>query len=392
MLTLLLIVIYISFISLGLPDSLLGSAWPILHADLSVPISYAGIISMIISGGTIVSSFFSEKIIRKLGTGLVTAISVFMTAGALLGFSYAPSFVWLCVLAIPLGLGAGSVDAALNNFVALHYKARHMSWLHCFWGIGATLGPVIMSVYLNKDGQWNLGYRTIGIIQTVLVTLLFITLPLWKNVKGGEESAKDSTSKSLKIKDIFKIKGAKTAFISFFCYCALEATTGLWGSSYLVFERGINSEVAAKWISLFYLGITIGRFISGFATMKLNNQTMIRIGELLIVAGIAVLFMPFHNNILQGGFLLIGLGCAPIYPCMLHETPNRFSKSLSASLMGIQMAFAYVGSTFMPPLFGAVSGVLSLNLFPVFLLIILILMILSSEHVNIAVKNNKKTV
>lgn len=392
MLTLLLIVIYISFISLGLPDSLLGSAWPILHADLSVPISYAGIISMIISGSTIISSFFSEKIIRKLGTGFVTAISVFMTAGALLGFSYAPSFVWLCVLAIPLGLGAGSVDAALNNFVALHYKARHMSWLHCFWGIGATLGPVIMSVYLNKDGQWNLGYRTIGIIQTVLVTLLFITLPLWKNVKGGEESAKDSTPKSLKIKDIFKIKGAKTAFISFFCYCALEATTGLWGSSYLVFERGINSEVAAKWISLFYLGITIGRFISGFATMKLNNQTMIRIGELLIVAGIAVLFMPFHNNILQGGFLLIGLGCAPIYPCMLHETPNRFSKSLSASLMGIQMAFAYVGSTFMPPLFGAISGVLSLNLFPVFLLIILILMILSSEHVNIAVKNNKKTV
>jgi fucose permease len=387
MLTLLLIVIYISFISLGLPDSLLGSAWPILHADLSVPISYAGIISMIISGGTIVSSFFSEKIIRKLGTGLVTAISVFMTAGALLGFSYAPSFIWLCVLAIPLGLGAGSVDAALNNFVALHYKARHMSWLHCFWGIGATLGPVIMSMYLNKEGHWNLGYRTIGIIQTVLVILLFMTLPLWRNAKGVEESMEENEPKSLKLKDIFSIRGAKTAFISFFCYCALEATTGLWGSSYLVFERGINSEVAAKWISLFYLGITLGRFISGFATMKLSNQSMIRIGELLIVAGVAVLVMPWNNHMLQLGFLLIGLGCAPIYPCMLHETPNRFSKSLSASLMGIQMAFAYVGSTFMPPLFGAISGVVSLNLFPFFLLILLILMTLSSEHVHLAVKN-----
>ncbi|MDF2801479.1 MAG: fucose permease [Anaerocolumna sp.] len=390
MLTLLLIVIYISFISLGLPDSLLGSAWPILHADLSVPISYAGIISMIVSGGTIISSFFSEKIIRKLGTGLVTAISVLMTAGALLGFSYAPSFIWLCILAIPLGLGAGSVDAGLNNFVALHYKARHMSWLHCFWGIGATLGPVIMSINLNKDGHWNLGYRTIGIIQTVLVILLFISLPLWKKIKGGVESVEETEHQSLKLGEIFRIRGAKTAFISFFCYCALEATTGLWGSSYLVFERGINSEVAAKWISLFYLGITIGRFISGFATMKFNNQTMIRIGEILIVAGIAVLFIPSNNILLQIGFLLIGLGCAPIYPCMLHETPNRFSKSLSASLMGIQMAFAYVGSTFMPPLFGAISGAVSLSLFPFFLFIILILMILSSEHVNIAVKNKRK--
>lgn len=386
MLTLLLIVIYISFISLGLPDSLLGSAWPILHSDLSVPISYAGIISMIISGGTIISSFFSEKIIRRLGTGLVTAVSVFMTAGALLGYSYAPSFIWLCVLAIPLGLGAGSVDAALNNFVALHYKARHMSWLHCFWGIGATLGPFIMSIYLNRNGQWNLGYRTIGIIQTVLVALLFLSLPLWKHAKGAEESGEEITPKSLSMKEIIKIKGAKTAFLSFFFYCAIEATTGLWGSSYLVFDKGIKSETAAKWISLFYLGITLGRFISGFATMKLNNKTMIRIGELLIAAGIAVLFLPVHS-MMQAGFFLIGLGCAPIYPCMLHETPNRFSKSLSASLMGIQMACAYIGSTFMPPLFGAVSGVLSLSLFPLFLLIILILMILSSEHVNIAIKS-----
>ncbi len=391
MLTLLLIVIYISFISLGLPDSLLGSAWPILHADLAVPISYAGIISMIVSGGTIISSFFSEKIIRKLGTGLVTAISVLMTAGALLGFSYAPSFIWLCILAIPLGLGAGSVDAGLNNFVALHYKARHMSWLHCFWGIGATLGPVIMSFYLNKEGHWNLGYRTIGIIQTILVIILFITLPLWKNSKRGEESVNEIEHRSLKIGQIFKIKGAKTAFISFFCYCALESTTGLWGSSYLVFERGMNSEVAAKWISLFYLGITIGRFISGFATMKFNNQTMIRIGEILIVTGIAVLFIPTNSNLLQVGFLLIGMGCAPIYPCMLHETPNRFSKSLSASLMGIQMAFAYVGSTFMPPIFGAISGTLSLALFPFFLMIILILMVLSSEHVNITVKHKAES-
>lgn len=390
MFTILLVIIYISFISLGLPDSLLGSAWPILHSNFEVPLSYAGIVSMIISGGTIISSFFSEKLIRKLGTGKLTAISVCMTAVALLGISYVPSFIWLCILAIPLGLGAGSVDAALNNFVALHYKARHMSWLHCFWGIGATLGPVIMSFFLKKDNHWELGFRTIGIIQAILVIILFVTLPIWKRATTTGENHEEHGTKSLKFMDIMKIKGAKTAFLSFFCYCAIESTAGLWGSSYLVVEKGISSETAARWIALFYFGITLGRFLSGFVTIKLSNQNMIRIGEVLIVAGILSLFIPLGESFLQAGFFLIGIGCAPIYPSMLHETPNRFTKELSASLMGMQMAFAYIGSTFMPPLFGAISNKISLKLLPYFLMILLVLMVLSAEHVAMVVKKNKK--
>ena len=244
-----------------------------------VPVSFAGIISMTIAGGTIISSFFSERLIRKFGTGLVTAISVLLTALALLGFSFAPGFIWLCILSIPLGLGAGSVDAALNNFVALHYKARHMSWLHCFWGIGATLGPIIMSYFLDGNNHWNLGYRTIGIIQVTLVLILFLALPLWKASNNEEEIKDDKVINSLRLVDIFHIKGAKPTLISFFCYCAIEATTGLWGSSFLVFHVGITPEQAAKWISLFYFGITLGRFVAGFVTFKLNNTSMIRIGE-----------------------------------------------------------------------------------------------------------------
>ncbi len=256
---LLLIIIYLAFISLGLPDSLLGSAWPAIHPGLNVPVSYAGIVTMIVSGGTIVSSFFSGVVIKKLGTGLVTAISVIMTAGALLGFAYSDSFIWLCLLAIPLGLGAGSVDAALNNFVALHYKANHMSWLHCFWGVGATLGPVIMASFLKQGGRWDLGYKTIGILQLSLSVILFLSLPLWKKVKEENKDIEEEGQKELKKGEILKQKGVLSALFAFFAYCAIEATAGLWGSSFLVYTKEVSPETAAKWVSLFYLGITAGR-------------------------------------------------------------------------------------------------------------------------------------
>jgi fucose permease len=377
---LLLIIIYMAFISLGLPDSLLGSAWPAIQPGLNVPVSYAGIITMIISGGTIVSSYFSSTIIKKLGTGLVTAVSVIMTAAALLGFAYSDNFLWFCLLAVPLGLGAGSVDAALNNFVALHYEARHMSWLHCFWGVGATLGPVIMSRYLTNGGKWDMGYRTIGLIQLGLSVVLFLSLPLWRKIHTDIKDDGEEAAVEIKRSEILKKKGAASALFAFFSYCAIESTAGLWGSSFLVFSKGLTAEKAAKWVSLFYLGITLGRFLSGFVTMKFSNRTMIRFGEGIILLGILLLLLPLNKAFLPAGFLLMGFGCAPIYPSMIHETPRRFGKAASQALMGMQMACAYIGSTFMPPLFGAIASVTTFLLYPVTLLLFLCLMISLSER------------
>ena len=381
MLTLLLVIIYIAFISLGLPDAILGSAWPILHQDLNVPISYAGIETMIVAGGTIISSLFSAKFTRKFGTGKVTTFSVVLTAVALLGIGFSPNFIWICLLGIPLGLGAGAVDSALNNFVALHYKAKHMNWLHCFWGIGATSGPFIMSIYLLKENGWRKGYMTIGIIQVILVICLILSLPLWKSIAiDNEEEVKKNDG--VKIATLLKLNGAKPALVSFFCYCAIELTTGLWVSSYLVVSNSLSSEVAAKWVSLYYLGITVGRFLSGFIAIKLNNKKMIRMGQAICIIGGILLSITYSSNIQLIGLICIGLGCAPIYPAMLHETPNRFGKELSQGIMGIQMATAYIGSTFVPPLFGVLSQVLGFKILPYFLLILMVLMLIMTERVN----------
>lgn len=381
MLTILLVIIYIAFISLGLPDAILGSAWPMIHQNLNVPISYAGIATMIVSGGTIVSSFFSGKVIRRFGTGKVTTFSVFLTAAGLIGIYFSPSFLWICLLGIPLGIGAGAVDSALNNFVALHYKAKHMNWLHCFWGIGATSGPFIMSFYLLKENGWRMGYATIGTVQAILVVCLFLSLPLWKKFEVSNEGDEEVHS-DVKVSTLIKLPGAKTALISFFCYCAVELTTGLWASSLLVTNNGLSAESAAKWVSLYYLGITVGRFLAGFIAMKLNNKQMIRVGQVICIMGSVLLIMPIHNNLQLSGLILIGLGCAPIYPAMLHETPNRFGKELSQGIMGIQMATAYVGSTLVPPLFGALSRVTGFGILPYFLLILMIIMLVSSERVS----------
>jgi fucose permease len=374
-----LVIIYISFISLGLPDSLLGSAWPSMYGSLNVPLYYAGFISMIIAGGTVISSVMSERIIRRFGTGIVTAVSVLMTAAALIGFSLSHSFPALCLSAIPLGLGAGSVDAALNNYVALHYKARHMSWLHCFWGIGASIGPLIMSSFLIRQNPWNSGYRAIGIIQFCLVVILFISLPLWKSNKPPENTAQTN---SFKFSKLFGIVGVKEALTAFFCYCTIETITGLWGASFLVMEKGISPETAARWISLYYIGITSGRFISGFVTMKLNNRQMVRLGHIIIGCGIIVLVLPFGNAALLPGLFMIGLGCAPIYPSMLHETPKNFGEDYSQAIMGIQMGSAYIGTTIMPPIFGRLATFMSFGIFPVFLGIILIIKVIMIEVLN----------
>lgn len=381
MTSILLVVIYIAFISLGLPDSILGSAWPSMYGEFNVAVSYAGIVSMIIAGGTIVSSLFSDKVIRRFGTGLVTTISVAMTAVALMGFAFSDTFWQLCLWGIPYGLGAGSVDAALNNFVALHYKSRHMSWLHCFWGIGATAGPFIMGLCLTNGLRWNSGYQTIGIIQIILVVCLIISLPLWK-AKQEEKKEETNEAKSLSIKQTIALPGAKAILVAFFSYCSIEATAGLWASSYMVLYKGINAQTAAKWASLFYLGITLGRFISGFITDKLGDKNMVRLGQLLAVVGIVVMLLPLSNVMILIGLVLLGLGCAPIYPSLLHATPDNFGADKSQSIMGMQMACAYVGSTFIPPIFGLLAENISIQLYPFYLMIFVVLMVVMVERMN----------
>jgi len=334
---------------------------------------------MIIAGGTVVSSIFSERIIRRFGTGLVAAVSVLMTAAALIGFSIFHNFIYLCLCAVPLGLGAGSIDAALNNYVALNYKARHMSWLHCFWGIGASVGPIIMSSFLIRGSTWNSGYRTVGIIQFCLVLILFVSLRLWNKNALTENSSEQISIKFVKL---FRMSGIKQVLVAFFCYCTIESVTGLWGASYLVIVKNIPPDIAAQWIALYYIGITLGRFISGFVTIKLNNRQMIRLGQSIIGCGIVILVLPLGNITLLPGFFMIGLGCAPIFPSLLHETPNNFGKIYSQAIMGIQMASAYIGTTLMPPLFGWLASNTGFNIFPLFIGIILIIKVTMTEILN----------
>jgi len=380
---LLLAIIYLAFISLGLPDSLLGSAWPVMYQELHVPVSYAGGISMIIAFGTIISSLLSDRLTRRFGTGLVTAGSVFMTAAALFGFSISHSFLALCIWAVPYGLGAGSVDASLNNYVALHYESRHMSWLHCMWGVGASLGPYIMGFALTGGKGWNMGYRYIAILQIILTVILIFSLPLWKKrpaqILNSDSTSDIASDRPLSLREIIRIPGAKEVMITFFCYCALEQTAGLWISSYLVLHRNLPTQTAASFAGWFYIGITIGRALSGFLTMKLNDTQMIRLGQIIILSGCLTLLLPLGSQISFIGLILIGLGCAPIYPCIIHSTPAHFGADKSQAVIGVQMASAYVGTCLMPPLFGLIANHISITLFPIYLLLILIIMFIMHE-------------
>lgn len=390
MATLLLVIIYLAFISLGLPDSLLGAAWPVMQSDLGVPLETAGFLFMMIAGGTIISSLVSGKVLKRFGTSKVTFVSVFMTAGALLGFQFAPSIAWLVLCAIPLGLGAGAVDTGLNDYVATNYKAHHMSWLHCFWGVGATLGPVIMAQFISEGTSWRNGYLTISGIQFALVLILLITLPLWKRVTHNNNNA--ASNEIMKTNAVrheennelkpLQVKGVKLALASFLFYCGVEATMGLWGSSFLVNVKGLSAAAAAQWVSLYYAGITVGRFITGFITFKMTNRALIRSGQLIAAVGAIILFLPLPSIFSLVGFIIIGLGLAPIFPCMLHETPTHFGKKHSQSIMGYQMAVAYTGTTFLPPMLGFISSYFTIGIFPVCILIFAAAMLLSTENLN----------
>lgn len=399
---LLLGIIYLAFISLGLPDSLLGSAWPVMYREFSVPVSYAGVISMIISAGTIFSSLQSDRLTRRFGTGRVTAASVCMTAVSLLGFSTSGSYLELCLWAVPYGLGAGSVDASLNNYVALHYTGSHMSWLHCMWGVGASVGPYIMGYALSQGQGWPWGYRYIAILQVMLTVILVLSLPLWKKrgaIAVGESTDDTASSdgnaerfgtaegvsvaerKPLGVAGVLAIRGAKEILVMFFCYCAVESTAGLWASSYMVMHSGIDKITAASWASLFYVGITVGRALSGFLTMRFKDPVMIRLGQVLVFAGILTMFVPLPHHLgVVVGLVVIGFGCAPIYPCVIHSTPAYFGEDKSQAIVGVQMACAYVGSLLMPPLFGIIAQYATISLYPWYLLVLLVLMVAMHER------------
>lgn len=400
MCSLLLAIIYLSFISLGLPDSLIGSAWPIMHVDLGVSMSSAGIITIIISVGTIIASFFSNALTNKLGTGLVTAISVTFTALGLIGFSFAKAFWMLCVFAIPYGLGAGAVDAALNNYVALNYPAKHLSWLHCMWGVGASISPYIMSFALTGGLGWGSGFRIVFYIQISLSAILFFTLPVWKKCakkSSNFENNIDRISKNGAIEQteqkkvstasVFGIKGIYLVFIAFFAYCAMEQTAGLWATSYLVNYKGIEATVAAKFASFFYIGITLGRGISGFFAEKLGDKRLIRFGTIIILIGILLVAIPTSASWPSlVGLIVIGLGCAPVYPAIIHSTPDNFGKENSQAVIGVQMAFAYIGITAMPPLFGLIAEKINIGLYSAYLLVFALLMLVMCEVLNAKVK------
>jgi len=384
--------IYLAFVSLGLPDALLGSAWPIMYQEFAVPVSYSGTVFMIICGGTILSSLNSEKLNRRFGTGKITAISVFLTAIALFGFSISHSFLMPCLFAIPYGLGAGSVDAALNHYVALHYSSRHMSWLHCMWGLGASVGPYIMGFVLQRGEPWNRGYLIVSIIQFILAIILFCSLSLWKknpeelkensaNAPGAMEGkatsdgAEAPKQKALSLKEVFAIPGAKESLASFYGYCALEQTVGLWAGSFMVLALGMEEKLAASYVALFYFGITFGRFLSGFFTMKWKDEQMVLGGSAIVFFGIFLLFTPWSKALVLPALILIGLGCAPVYPSVIHSTPYNFGVEHSSALIGAQMAAAYVGTLIMPPLFGVLGRSFSMKLFPYYSMFLLLFMV-----------------
>ncbi len=381
MITLLLSIIYISFISLGLPDALLGAAWPLMHQEFGVPVSLAGLVSIVVCCGTITSSLLSDRLTKALGAGKVTAISVGLTAIALLGFSTCQEYWMLLLWAIPYGLGAGSVDAALNNYVALHYASRHMSWLHCMWGVGASIGPYIMGMVLTAGKNWPLGYQIIGLFQVLLTASLLLSLPLWKRTQAENPEA-EIQAKPLTFRQIFAIPGAKEVCIAFLCYCGLEQTAILWGSTYFVRHIGLGEELAATLGSLFLLGMTAGRAATGFLTYKLNDKNLIRLGQVLVVLGIVVMLLPLGDFCAMAGLLIIGLGCAPIYPCIIHATPDHFGAENSQAVIGVQMAAAYLGSLAMPPLFGLIANHVDVRWLPGYLAAIGVLMLLMSERLN----------
>lgn len=379
MATLLLIVIYLCFIGLGLPDSLLGTAWPAMYAQLHLPISFEAVANAVITVGTIVSSFNAARLLRKFGTLRIVIVSTLLTACAIIGYGFVPNLFCLLLLGIPMGLGAGAIDTALNNYLALHYKASHMNWLHCFWGVGAMAGPLIMSAFMNRESGWRSGYFLIGAIQMAIVLILLLSIPVWK---GQKDTSVEEESVVMKFFDLIKVRGVKLAMLTFLCYCATEYTVVCWGSTYLVKNRAVTSAVAAGWISVYYLGITVGRMLCGFVALKVDNRKLITMGLSIVFTGAVILMLPLPPVAALVGFALVGFGCAPVFPGMLSETPKHFGKRLSQAVIGVELTAAYFGVLVLPVVFGFVATYISMALIPVFIAALVIAMVISTTLLN----------
>lgn len=385
MVRLILLIIYISFISLGLPDGLLGAAWPSIHQQMQIPVSWMGPVFLIISGGTVVSSLMTDRVTGKFGTSRVTACSVAMTAAALIGFSFSDRYWMLCLWAIPYGLGAGSVDACLNNYVALHYSGKHMSWLHCMWGVGAAAGPYIMGMVLTGGQPWGNGYLYIGIFQMILTACLFISLPVWKTARHSDEVSTED-GKSLSFLQILRFRGAKPVFLTFFCYCAIEQTLGQWAGSYFYGHLHLSKEMSASLAGLYYMGITVGRGINGFLTVRFSDKHLIRAGIVGMILGVICMLVPLGLPSAVTGVILVGLGSAPLYPCVIHSTPAIFGADRSQAIIGVEMASGYVGMCLMPPFFGVIADWVGIWTLPAVLLVITAVMAICHERLYMEAK------
>ncbi len=386
MASLLIAVIYLCFISLGLPDSLLGSAWPVMQIEFGVPLSSMGIITMLISGCTIISGLFADRITRRIGTWGVTLISILLTVVGLFGFSFSPNFLCLCIFSLPYGLGAGAIDTVLNNYIALHYASRYMSWLHCFWGVGAIVSPYIMSFCLTRAFGWENGYRTVAFIQLGIAVIAAASLPLWR--RRAAQDADEEKPLNLTFHEKFKVGGFPFILFAFFAYCAMEATCMTWASTYFVEAKNYSEEDAAAFASLFYIGMSVGRFLTGFITEKLGDRRLIRIGSAVALVGIITLALPLPPVVSLVAFVVIGLGCAPIYPAIVHSTPANFGRRNSQALMGLELSSAYIGFTFMPPLYGVIAGYFDAAFLPFYLMIFLAMHIVFMELLNRYVKRH----
>ena len=378
MATILLVVIYIAFIGLGVPDSLIGSAWPAIHTQLNIPVEAVSVITFLISGCTVLSSMFSAKILNRLGTAKVTAFSTAMTAAALLGYSFVPSF-WLMVpLAIVLGLGAGAIDSGLNNYVALHFKASHMNFLHCFYGVGVSLSPYLMSQALSNVG-WRGGYRYAFYVQAAIAILLILSVPLWKKTSSNGESEEEKDV-NLTLLQMAKRSDVRLVWVIMLATNAIEYACGVWGSTYLVEEKGFQTKHGALALTVYYVGMSLGRFFSGLLADKVSTWKRIGIGSAILAPAVVIMLLPLHGVVSVIGLFLIGLGNGSVYPNMIHLTPHNFGKEVSQSIMGSQIAFAYIGVMLAPPMVSLISGTFGIKVYPVLLAVFYGVMVVSLKY------------
>jgi len=359
---------------------MIGAAWPAMYGELGVSDSRLGIVSTILTCCCIVANIYSPRLLNRFSTGSLIAASMLIIGLSTLGFGLSGTFASLCIFAVLLGLALGCIDAVMNNFMAVNYKSRHMNWLHGCWGLGATISPIILAAGMERFGTWRAGYFSVSGIHFVITIVLFLSLPLWKKVSKPTEQVEEYVKTDYK--EVMRLKGIKLSLIAFFFYCALEISLGLWGSTYLVMIKKVTEEQAAGWLSLLFLGLTLGRLITGFLTFKLSNTQLIRIGGALVFVGILILFLSSRDAAYMIGFFIFGFGCGPIWPCLIHETPKRFGEAYSQLVVGLQLVASNAGNALAPLVFGAMAAYTGYATLPLYLVVLLIVTMIAIEIQN----------